>query len=185
MHEERQSKYKLIHKPVVVGTYAIYRGKKVAQDQTYAWCCYVRGKEGEDLSKFVSAVEFELDPSFPKPIYNLLKPPFEVHEVGWGQFTIGIKIFFKDSSLKPVETLKELVLFDDSQPTTKRPIVTEEYNELIFIDPSPMMVKHLTQQNPPNAVQPPNTDAEAQKADSKPDEKQEDEEMKIEVDKKE
>ena len=27
------------------------------------------------------------------------------------------------------------------QPTTKRPIVTEDYNELVFVDPSPSMMR--------------------------------------------
>ena len=44
---------------------------------------------------------------------------------------------------KPQETVKDLVLFDDMNPTTKRPIVTEDYNELVFIDPSPMMLRLL------------------------------------------
>ena len=29
-------------------------------------------------------------------------------------------------------------------PTTKRPIVTEEYNELVFVDPSPTMLRLLS-----------------------------------------
>jgi len=115
----------------------------------YAWCCYVRGKDGEDISRFVSKVEFELDPSFPSPIYTVHKPPFQMHEVGWGQFPISIKLFFRDPTCKPVETLKDLVLFDDMNPTTKRPIVIEDYNELVFIDPSPSMLRLLTA--PPDA----------------------------------
>jgi len=137
-------RHNMIHKPVIFGTYAMYRGKKVAQDQMYAWCCYVRGKDGEDISRFISKVEFELDPSFPDPVYTVYKPPFQMHEVGWGQFPINIKLFFKDPNCKPVEAEKNLVLFDDMNPTTKRPIVTEDYNELVFIDPSPSMMRLLT-----------------------------------------
>ena len=67
-----------------------------------------------------------------------------MHEVGWGQFPINIKLYFADPSCKPVETVKDLILFDDMNPTTKRPIVTEEYNELVFVDPTPFMLKLLT-----------------------------------------
>ena len=74
----------------------------------------------------------------------MTKPPFEMHEVGWGQFPINIKLFFADPTCKPVETVKDLVLFDDMNPTTKRPIVTEEYNELVFVDPSPNMLRLLS-----------------------------------------
>ena len=66
-----------------------------------------------------------------------------MHEVGWGQFPISIKLYFKDPTCKPVETVKDLVLFDDMNPTTKRPIVTEDYNELVFVDPSPTMLRYL------------------------------------------
>ena len=29
---------------------ALFRGKKVPEHQVYAWCCYVRGRDGEDIS---------------------------------------------------------------------------------------------------------------------------------------
>ena len=103
----------------------------------------MRGKDGEDISQFVSKVEFELDPSFPDPIVTVTRHPFEMHEVGWGQFPISIKLYFKDAMCKPVEAVKDLVLFDDMNPTTKRPIVTEDYNELVFVDPSLTMLRLL------------------------------------------
>lgn len=104
----------------------------------------MRGKNDEDISRFVTKVEFELDPSFPEPVVTVSKPPFEMHEVGWGQFPINIKLFFADPTCKPVETVKDLVLFDDMNPTTKRPIVTEDYNELVFVDPTPTMLRLLS-----------------------------------------
>ena len=142
---EHNRRHQLIHKPVIFGTYAIYRGKKVQHDELYAWCCYVRGKDDEDLSRFVKKVEFELDASFEEDaLITVTKAPFQIHQVGWGQFPIKITIFFQDSSCKPVEGIKDLVLFDDLHPTTKRPIVTEDYNELVFVDPNPTMLKLLT-----------------------------------------
>ena len=94
--------HKIISKPIVFGTFAVYRGKKVVETQAHAWCCYVRGTENEDISKFIKKVVFELDPSFPEPKISIENPPFEVHQVGWGQFSIGIKLFFHD----PAEELK-------------------------------------------------------------------------------
>ncbi len=111
----------------------------------YAWCCYVRGLDGEDISKFVSKVEFELDPSFPEHLITVTKPPFYMHEVGWGQFPINIKLFFADPTCKPVETVKDLILFGEMSHTTKKPVVTETYDELVFVDPTPHMLKLLTQ----------------------------------------
>lgn len=37
-----------------------------------------------------------------------------------------------------------MVLFDDMNPTMKRPIVTEEYNEIVFVDPNNTMMKLLS-----------------------------------------
>ena len=33
-----------------------------------------------------------------------VKPPYEVKETGWGEFEIQIKIYFQDSSEKPVKS---------------------------------------------------------------------------------
>ena len=81
------------------------------------------------------------------------KAPFEVHEVGWGQFTLGIKLFFKDKSLKPIEILKDLILFDDLPLSTKRPIVNEDYNELIFVQPSKVTLQGFGLIKPDNIGQ--------------------------------
>ena len=138
----------MVHKPIVFGTFAIFRGKKVASTEAYAWCVYTRGARGEDISKFVRKVVFELDPSFPEPVRTVDKPPFEIHEVGWGQFAIGIKVYFHDMNLRPVEVLKDLILFDDSQPSPKRSIVNEDYNELVFVEPSASMLAILNNPQP-------------------------------------
>jgi hypothetical protein len=47
------------------------------------------------LSTFVEEVVFTLHPSFQNPIKTVTSPPFEVTEVGWGEFEAGIKIVFK------------------------------------------------------------------------------------------
>ena len=66
------------------------------------------------------------------------KSPFEVQEQGWGEFEITIKIHFVDSSEKPVEVLHFLKLFNEDktgQPPRK-PIISEEYDEIVFSDPT-------------------------------------------------
>ena len=55
----------------------------------------VRGPNDEDLSTFVEDVVFTLHPSFQNPIKTVSSPPFEVTEVGWGEFEAGIRIVFK------------------------------------------------------------------------------------------
>ena len=50
--------------------------------------------------------------------------------------------------LRPVEVLKDLILFDDSQPSPKRSIVNEDYNELVFVEPSASMLAILNNPQP-------------------------------------
>ena len=86
---------------------------------------------------YISKVEFELDKSFPEPNVTLTEPPFIIHQKGWGQFTINIRIHFHEPHVnKPVDLGKELVLFDDAPSSGKRPIVREDYNEVVFVEPS-------------------------------------------------
>ena len=93
---------------------------------------------------YISKVEFVLDESFPEPLITLTKPPFEIYQSGWGQFIIGIRIHFHEPSVnKFVELGKELVLYDEFSASAKRPIIREDYNELMFVEPSPHMLSLL------------------------------------------
>ena len=56
-----------------------------------------------------------------------------------------MKLHFPDPSCKPIELGKELILFDDLPRKEKRPIVAEDYNELVFVEPTAYMLKLLTQ----------------------------------------
>jgi len=103
---------------------------------------------GEDISNFVSIVEFQLDKdSFVEPIKMITQPPFEIHQTGWGEFDLGIKVHFKDSIMEPVQHYKHLYLFDNNQPTSKKPRVHEDYNELVFVEPSSTLVEVLSKTN--------------------------------------
>ena len=67
----------------------------------------------------------------------LKQPPFEVTEVGWGEFDIQIKVHFaSDANIRPVEVTHFLKLYPKDQgpgqQNTKKPVVNEIYHELIF-----------------------------------------------------
>lgn len=105
------------HVPIVVGTIAMWQGKKADEQHTHKWSCYVRGlNNDEDISYFVKKVVFQLHPSFPEPIKVAEKFPFEIHQTGWGEFDIGVKIFFVDPAEKPVEVTHGLKLYPDQNP---------------------------------------------------------------------
>ena len=80
----------------------------------------------------------------------LTSPPFEVHETGWGEFEIQIKIFFTDTTEKPVcvsmhkhgmhysllfqVTLYHLLRLFQADPLVmagKKNVVSEQYDEMV------------------------------------------------------
>ena len=87
--------------PVAYGSVAFYLGKKADEYQTHQWTLFLRGPNNEDLSGVVSKVVFQLHASFAQPMREILTPPFEVTERGWGEFEAQIKIFWKEPSEKP------------------------------------------------------------------------------------
>ncbi|GFR50935.1 hypothetical protein Agub_g13255 [Astrephomene gubernaculifera] len=123
--------------PVVVGTCAWWLGKK-AGDVTHRWTVYLRGANNQDISHLVHKVTFELHHTFPNPHRVVLQPPYEVTEQGWGEFDINITLSFSpDSREKDVSILHRLKLYEDENTpnTTKKPVMSEIYEELVFSEP--------------------------------------------------
>ena len=92
----------------------------------------------EDISYYVKKVVFHLHPSFPEPVKTIEKFPFEIHQTGWGEFDIAIKIFFVDPSERPVEIMHALKLHPEpgQAASTKKPVVSERYDEIVFSEPT-------------------------------------------------
>lgn len=83
-------------------------------------------------------MQFKLHESYSNPIRVITKPPYEVSETGWGEFEVVIKIFFVDSSEKPLTMYHMLKLFqnDPAMIAGKKNVVSEHYDEIVFTDPS-------------------------------------------------
>ncbi|XVF59754.1 hypothetical protein PTKIN_Ptkin07bG0301500 [Pterospermum kingtungense] len=126
--------------PIVYGTIAFYLGRKASESQSHKWTVYVRGAANEDLGAVIKHVVFQLHPSFNSPIRIVESPPFELSECGWGEFEIAISLFFhSDVCDKQLDLYHHLKLYpeDESGPqSTKKPVVMESYNEIVFPDPS-------------------------------------------------
>ncbi len=130
---------------IVCGTmaFAIRDNKKVPDESeaSHKWSCYVRGPDDYDISTFIKQVVFSLHPSFNNSVRPFKSPPYEIHEEGWGEFDIGIKLhFWPDSQLRPIEFVHQLKLYPNdlaaaSQTVSKKPVVNEIYHELIFTEP--------------------------------------------------
>lgn len=87
-----------ISKGIIYGNIAFSLGKKADKESTHKWICYLRGHNNEDISYFVSKVTFTLHSTFENSVRVISSPPFEIHEVGWGEFEINISVSFIDTN---------------------------------------------------------------------------------------
>lgn len=139
-----------IVKPIVYGNLARPFGKKREEDgHTHQWTVYLKPYNNEDMSVFVKKVQFKLHDSYPNNTRVVIKPPYEITETGWGEFEVGIKIFFQDTNERAVNIYHVLKLFASGgapAPVVVGPqkvLVCEYYDELVFQDPSQLMQQLL------------------------------------------
>lgn len=140
-----------IVKPIVYGNVARYFGKKREEDgHTHQWTVYLKPYKNEDMSSYVKKVHFKLHESYPNQNRVVTKPPYEVTETGWGEFEIVIKIYFMDTTERPVTVYHILKLFQSETNIMlgKKQLVSESYDELIFSEPTVMMQQLLTNTRP-------------------------------------
>ena len=146
----QKSENEIIVKSIVYGSIAFYLGKKAEETNSHKWCVYVRGLNSEDISYFVKEVVFTLHSSFENHNRSVTTYPFELYESGWGQFDIIITIYLIDETAKPIEFVHPLKLYPTqthASMSTKKPVVSESYEEIIFVNPKPHIREILL--NPP------------------------------------
>lgn len=143
--EGKRQKGVVISRPIVYGSIAFYLGRKSEETKTHRWHIYVRGPDGEDLSYMLSKVVITLHQSFSNPVRILTEPPYEVSEIGWGEFDTKIQLHFQDPAEAPVDIFHFLRLYPPQSqvPTSKKPVVHEYYDELVFQDPTEFFAKKL------------------------------------------
>ncbi|KAH8409907.1 hypothetical protein KR009_000821 [Drosophila setifemur] len=143
-----------IIKPIVYGNIARSFGKKREEDgHTHQWKVYLKPYYNEDMSAYVKKVHFKLHESYANPNRIVVKPPYEITETGWGEFEVVIKIYFNDQSERPVTCYHILKLFQspvvDGELTssttmdTKKGLVSESYEEIVFQEPTQIMQHYL------------------------------------------
>jgi len=136
----------VIIKPILYGNTAKHFGSKRDSDgHTHRWSIYVRSFNNDDISAYVSKVQFRLHETYPNHVRVVTQPPFEVEESGWGEFEIQITIYFADPNEKPVMLYHHLKLFstDPDVVAGTKALVNEHYDELIFQEPSDLLVRLL------------------------------------------
>ena len=65
--------------------------------------------------------------------------------MGWGEFDIKIKIELIDESVKPIELTHALKFYNQphQSQSSKKPVVSENYDEIIFVNPKPEILEQL------------------------------------------
>jgi len=136
-----------VERPIVVGTVAYWLGKKADDTKTHKWTAYIRGPNNEDLTYFIKRVVFKLHESFKNSKRAVEQPPFEIHETGWGEFELGIMIVFTDPNERPVELFHFLKLHppEGHVAKTKKPVVSETFDVIVFNDPHEPFHKKLVE----------------------------------------
>ena len=137
-----------------VATATNQRDEVYPAETVHKWCMYVRGMKNEDLSNIIESVQWTLHETFKaRRIQNIKKPPFEIHEKGWGQFEYEVVIKFqhiptpmKFTALLAFGRPKQLPHCIPPNPTTrveplgfpmipkdKKPHVHERIEEVVFL----------------------------------------------------
>jgi len=147
-------KNQIIVKPFVYGSVAINLGKKSKEEATHKWCVYVRGVNNENISNFIKSVTFTLHTTFQNNVRTINKWPFELYEMGWGEFDIKIKIELIDESVKPIELIHPLKFYNQphQSQSSKKPVVSESYDEIIFVNPKPEILEQLLKEDNTNPI---------------------------------
>lgn len=144
-------------KPIVYGNVARSFAKKREEDgHTHQWNVYIKPYYNEDLSAYVKKVHFKLHESYANPNRILTKPPYEVTETGWGEFEVVIKLYFHDPTERPCTLYHNLKLFQSpivdgevtSAPDSKKGLVSESYEEIVFQEPTQLMQHYLNSAQP-------------------------------------
>ena len=147
-------KNQIIIKPFIYGSVAINLGKKSKEEATHKWCVYVRGVHNENISNFIKSVKFTLHDTFPNNIRVINKWPFELYEMGWGEFDIKIQIQLVDETVKPIDLVHSLKFYNQPHQSgsSKRPVVSENYEEIIFVNPKPEILEQLLKDDMSNKM---------------------------------
>ena len=147
-------KNQIIIKPFIYGSVAINLGKKSKEEATHKWCVYVRGVHNENISNFIKSVKFTLHDTFPNNVRVINKWPFELYEMGWGEFDIKIQIQLIDETVKPIDLVHSLKFYNQPHQSgsSKRPVVSENYEEIIFVNPKPEILEQLLKDDLSNKI---------------------------------
>ncbi|XGW33475.1 hypothetical protein V3C99_017694 [Haemonchus contortus] len=134
-------------KPIVYGNIAKELTTSHDDENTHEWTLFLKPYWEEDLSTIISKVEFRLHDSYEPSLRVVEKPPYEVHERGWGEFKARIRVHFIDPCEKPLTIYHNLNLVEPTITLKNGTVcvVDEYYDEIVFQDPTALMYEVLTE----------------------------------------
>ncbi|KAF5521886.1 Protein AF-9-like protein [Colletotrichum aenigma] len=80
----------------------------VPDDHTHSWEVFVKGIDDTDITYWLRRVQFKLHESIPNHVRMIdgePGKPFIIHETGWGEFEITIKMYYVTESGEKPQTL--------------------------------------------------------------------------------
>eukprot|EP00922_Rhytidocystis_sp_ex-Travisia-forbesii_P033749 GHVS01050139.1.p1 GENE.GHVS01050139.1~~GHVS01050139.1.p1 ORF type:complete len:217 (-),score=30.41 GHVS01050139.1:426-1076(-) len=113
---------------------------------SHKWTVMLRSADGEDPSYYIKRVFYELDPTFNNPKRLKTVPPYEITEVGWGEFLLHAKVGFVDEALEPLKITHFLRLNPskhDNRDSASGCVCAETFEEFEFTDPQEWFYEKL------------------------------------------
>ncbi|KAI9828264.1 MAG: NuA4 histone H4 acetyltransferase complex and the SWR1 complex subunit [Phylliscum demangeonii] len=118
-----------------------HRPPDVPSDHSHQWTVWVKGVNDEDISYWLKKVQFKLHDTYASSLRVVEQPPFEITETGWGEFEMAIKLYFVPESGEKPQTIWHTLKIHpwgpdaEAQRVEKRPIISQNYEEIIFNEP--------------------------------------------------
>lgn len=115
----------------------------------------MRGIDGEDISYWLKKVQFKLHETYTNSLRTVEAPPFEVTETGWGEFEVSIKLYFVPEANEKAQTMWHALKLHpygpdaDAQRERREPVLSQNYEEIIFNEPVEAFYDVLTAGAPP------------------------------------
>lgn len=114
-NQGKRVKGKQVARPFVYGTTARPfdpdknpKPAHVPDEHTHSWTVFVKGVDDVDVTYWLKRVQFKLHESIPNHVRMIdgePGKPFVVHETGWGEFEITIKMYYVQESGEKAQTL--------------------------------------------------------------------------------
>ena len=107
--------------------------------------------DGEDITYWLKKVQFKLHETYTQSLRTIEAPePFEVTETGWGEFEVQIKFYFVTEANEKAQTIWHALKLHpygpdaDGQRERREPVISQNYEEIIFNEPTEQFYDIMT-----------------------------------------